>query len=157
MRLLSIDPGLAVTGWATWTAQGRLFEADFIKGLPSSSSMCVRLDYIISALPQDYDTVVVEMPEVYSTKAASKGDANDLMKLAVLVGGIVYGKTRLNSITETPLPKEWKGQVKKPVTKARCQRDLSIIEKRAVPKGAPFDTWDAIGLGLWYLKKNKLR
>jgi hypothetical protein len=139
--LLAIDPGKD-TGWATFIG-GALVSCGL--GFPN----------------HNIDRAVIEKPQVYR-RALSKGDPNDLITLAVQVGRyaerLEHGGARVDLVT----PAEWKGQVPKDVHHQRIRKELTGRESDAVDlAGAPsrklHNVLDAVGLGLWLLKKEGLR
>lgn len=99
------------------------------------------------------DTTVVEWPKVYRV-GRSKGDPNDLLLLAALVGGV---SCRLGARTVSPVPSEWIGSLPKtttgdPLDSPRGRliwRLLDASERAAVV--VSHDSLDSAGLGLWAL------
>jgi len=163
-RILSIDPGVKHAGVAYWMEHSGLYylELAYLATLAGTPTLARS----VSEMPQacelghvQYIThVVVELPQVYS-RDKSKGDPNDLIKVAAVAGAIskgVFAEAR-----SFVLPAEWKGAAPKDVTEARCRSYLmdSELVKIDLPKAKSLqhNVWDAIGIGLWYLKKNKLR
>lgn len=96
----------------------------------------------------DPDTIVLEVPQVY--QMTGKGDPNDLIHLAGIVGGIA---AIANRPTVTLRPREWKKQVKKEVMLARIENRLSPDERKCINRGMPanlrHNVIDAIGIGLY--------
>lgn len=171
--IVTIDPGLHHTGVAIWDHHlGRYF-------LKRAHLVTVHCDNLAEtaylqareAFIGDYpfEAVIVELPQVY-TRDKSKGDPNDLIAVAAVAGAIMDHYIRY-STSETDkqlvLPFAWKGNVPKETKskqnpiKNRCVADLVPQEMGNVvlPKAVKIqhNVWDAVGLGLWYLKKNKLR
>ena len=162
--LLTIDPGLTCCGWAFWN-RGVLVKC----GL--SRTQEVELDRRVQAhgeeiMEEIQDTphpliLVIEKPEVYPQRFM-KGDPNDLIDLAVVVGGIV-AQVSASLDTQLILPKTWKGQVPDDVLQPRTLaklRDLEVAAvKNPVPLGKPrtvppslkHNMMDAVGIGLWAL------
>lgn len=96
--------------------------------------------------------LILELPQVYQ-RGISRGDPNDLIQLAALVGTI---QARFRVATTVYLPREWKGQVPKEIIEARAKGNLSASElsKVEVPaKSLAHNVWDAVGLGLVYLTR----
>lgn len=99
-----------------------------------------------------YSTVLVvcEFPKVYP-RGKSKGDPEDLLQLAAVVGAIgpdvIYR------------PYEWKGQTPKVISIARTQAALTDEERARVRlprnKKHQLDVWDAVGIGLYHLRAKR--
>lgn len=92
--------------------------------------------------------VVVEGMKIYPPRIQKVPPA-DILAVQTIVGALLSmpcGK-RLS-----PLAAEWKGQLVKKVHHARIEGKLSATEK-LVAKDASEHAWDAIGLGLWGLKR----
>lgn len=143
MHLLSIDPGRD-TGWAFWV-DGYLTEC----GLTSVEADNCRAKYLFPWV----DETIIELPQVYRA-AQSKGDPNDLIKVAVEVG---QWKERAKKARCTLVhPAEWKKQVPKDIHHNRVMECLYTYERGKIPplpKTKAHNVLDAIGLGLWYLKR----
>lgn len=153
--IASVDPGTRESGVALWDAvSGRLTHAFLIK----AGGWIAMASAVKEAIPA-CDRLVIEIPQIY-VRSRSKGDPNDLIKLAACAGAIVG---RLPSGVEIlcARPADWKGQTPKEVTRSRCLTALSPDEIRSVrlpsAKGLQHNVWDAVGLGLWYLRRLGLR
>lgn len=161
--IASIDPGIHESGIACWDSiSGHLFHA-FSLPIPGSlrgprawKTMAWTVKEALPAL----DALVIEIPQVYETRARSKGDPNDLIQLAACVGAIV-GQLPTGVEVSCVKPAEWKGQVKKEVTQARCLTILTEEEKQRIKlpsaKSLAHNVWDALGLGLWHLDRLGIR
>lgn len=102
-------------------------------------------------------TVVIERPQVY-VAAKLKGDPNDLISIAGVVGAIGTLYWQDGSKIVTYLPREWKGTVPKAVTELRVDKRLSDDEKKRVEwpaKSLSHNVYDAIALGLFYAGRGK--
>lgn len=176
--LLSVDPGLRKSGAALWH-DGELLAAKLIeskseaKEIPILVEMMTRLICSIGAphpdgqrgllgLARDGLQLVCERPRTYSGRAG-RGDANDLIAVALVVGALLG---RLSCPTALPLPEEWKGGIPKPKTKVEYLRDGYPVEERVRAKLSPveaarvewprdwrkkMDVSDALGIGLYAL------
>lgn len=154
--LLTIDPGMTGTGIATWD-DGELQFARVITTEPGNFLVRVR-EIVDRVRPYSYTGrsvleqrhIVIEQPQTYAGRAA-KGDANDLIKLANLVGAL----SMLADEVELVTPAKWKGQAPASVVEARCRKKLTDVEKLRIelPRNIKHrtDVWHAIGLGLWKL------
>lgn len=158
--VVSVDPGVHLMGVALWLA-GQLRRAELIKFTdPLESGK--RLQQWIN-LNSAWD-LVIEKPQVYA-RSKSKGDPNDLIDLAMVVG--MATSVCKNKVTVYK-PAEWKGQIKKPTRKnepypveERCRVRLTLKELANIVLPRPWrqkmDVWDAVGIGLRHLKNEGLR
>jgi hypothetical protein len=144
ITLVSIDPGTC-TGVALWTAGG----------LHSCHVQSVAYDVLERVMSRC--NVIVELPQVYRS-GQSKGDPNDLIKVAREVGRWEERAARHGMPFETVLPNAWKGQVPKPIHHARAREMLSPHEVAVLdwelahtPKTDAHNMMDAVALGLWKL------
>jgi hypothetical protein len=82
-----------------------------------------------------------------------KGDQNDLIAVATVVGAVCAGN-RWESIRLVE-PREWKGTIKKAIFAERIEGRLTTQEKETVllpgNKKLALDVWDAVGIGLFDL------
>jgi hypothetical protein len=135
---LAIDPGLHVCGVAIFDGSALSYA-----GLLHPREITPEL-----VKP---DWLIVELPQVYA-RSKSKGDPNDLIALAVVVGRLL----ERFDMGLTVLPRQWKGQCTKAVTEARLKRDLSPVEWARIPtkpKALVHNAVDAAALGHFFLKK----
>lgn len=156
--LISVDPGLRACGVAAFADQ-RLLWAGYVKNPDEARwrSMVHAVDRAVSerclASPSD---LAIEIPQIY-VQSRWKGDQNDIVMLAGLVGAFVYffGGRGGSKIYR---PAEWKGQVTKEITELRVKKRLFTEElaKVVLPpaKSLMHNVWDAIGLGLHHLDRN---
>jgi hypothetical protein len=104
------------------------------------------------------DWIICEVPQIYKD---SPGDPNDLVAVSMVAGALCATIPALN--VHTVKPKEWKGQVPKQVHHPRIWRQLVGMElavaTAAKEKYGPrfHNAMDAIGLGLWKLRKEGKR
>jgi hypothetical protein len=154
VRLVAIDPGVRHLGVAVFD-NGRLVRARLVE--------IENLTEITYAICRE---VVIEKPQVYPK---SPGDPNDLIDLAIVVGRIAghFEVAQPLSRSQPPRfsfykPSQWKGQTPKPIHHARIRAELerqgtlSCVEiPRA--KSLAHNIWDAVGLGLFHIKKTKGR
>ena len=163
---LFIDPGLKCCGWGLfrdlYLVKAGLSRTKFKTVEERTRDHCS--NFINAGLLEKVDIVVIEKPQVYQQRMW-KGDPNDLIDLAIVVGGIV-ANTRPTVIVRTVTPREWKGQLPKEVTEARTRRTLTkrgeqdALENPVVlgqPKGAPesllHNMMDGIAIGLAHLQR----
>jgi hypothetical protein len=151
MLTLGIDPGND-TGWAIVTARGQLLACGL--GAPPHPS---------TLHPEGVSKVIIEKPQVYQGRS-SKGDPNDLIKLAIGVGR--YLERYCMYSTETVLPREWKGTVDPDVLCRRVVKSLVSSERNILDRaiaslaraklsedtltsGKRHNVIDAVGLAKW--------
>jgi hypothetical protein len=146
--MLAIDPGGGVRrerqGWA-------LFESGWLlqcgNGIPSVPSV---------------NYLVVEKPQVYR-QAKQKGDPNDLIDLAVLVGQAIERYTCSDPARHRVyLPAQWKGQVPKDIHHRRIMGTIDVQRDQIrwlyqVPESYRHNVLDAVGLGLFLLHQERIR
>jgi len=166
--LLSVDPGLRGVGIALWS-NGQLVRAAYVRGNDrQDASFADAVDEMLTAvacwtavLAYPVDRLVIERQRVYGGRAA-RGDASDLIDVAVVVGAIVG---RLSVPTRIVLPQEW-GCAEKSVNMERVKRDLSPAEltrvelpgsRGRVNKKLSENVWDAAAIGLAELRHLKMR
>ncbi len=135
--LLTIDPG-AHTGWALF--RGTSLQAC---GLTTPAKW--------SNMPGPPCDVLIEEPTLYRH---GKARPADVMALQLKVGQLKGWLESVGCKVELVQPRTWKHSVPKPIHHARISKALTDAERR-LAEGARGDTWDAIGLGLWKLKRMK--
>ncbi|QSQ10774.1 hypothetical protein [Myxococcus landrumensis] len=165
--LVALDPGLRECGVALFDLDsGELLAADMpinperkARGLVAWAGMAKSVAWFVAlhltarraAGASVSLTVASECPQVY-TAGKSKGDPNDLIELAGVVGRVAgaLGATSERSY----LPREWKGTLDGDVMveriKARVDErpheHLRVQLPRA--KDKQHNVWDAVGIGL---------
>jgi hypothetical protein len=142
--LIAIDPGVHYCGVATYE-QGTLLLGEYYSVLET-------IDYLKAHLDCKTNLVIVEKPQIYPR---AKGDPNDLIDLAVVVGQVI---SFANDYT-TYKPREWKGQVPKDVMVNRIKSKLSTKEishiSPRIRTSKLHNVYDAIGIGLFALGRLK--
>jgi hypothetical protein len=140
--ILAVDPGLNACGWAA-----RIGERPIVPGTirPKTFTIRDRVNEIIRQLPRmpggrRWDILVVEKPQVYEGRK-SKGDPNDLVNLALVVGAVMA--TIPAGIFLDPLPNAWKGAVPKHIHHRRIRRRVPGLPRCSM------DAMDAVGLLLY--------
>jgi hypothetical protein len=148
--LVSVDPGLRSCGVAYWK-EGVLQAAQLVLGDKKARdaaawrAMTDNLHHEV--LDFTGSPVAIEFPQVYRY---GKGDPNDLLQLAVIVGGCFSWTDNLHVYR----PREWKRQVPKNIMCQRIQDRLTEEERRRVALPVPslaHNVWDAVGIGLHHL------
>lgn len=144
MNLLSIDPGKGIrTGHAVFE-DGILFQAG--NGLPCPEE----------GFYKKIDLVVIERPQWRGI--GSKENIADLLVLAELVGEYAQLFRSSGIEVERVWPSTWKGSVPKDIHQKRILAKLSpdeieVIPKRPRAKDHDHNILDAVGVGLWKLRR----
>jgi hypothetical protein len=143
VNLITIDPG-RITGWSIWNASGVLLAA----GTASLDEL-----FKPGRLPAPVagTLVLIEMPRAYGGR--TKGDPDDLLDLAMIVGEIKRHYQAAGCTVELVWPRTWKGTVPKPIHNARVLNALNDQELRLLPRIRNHNMVDAVGLGLWKLRR----
>lgn len=164
--ILAIDPGLHACGCAIFDANtsNELLWAGLVKNpidvhpenpsYPSGlwNSMVDAVDTELHVLGYEPDRLAIELPQVYIA-SRSKGDPNDLIALAGLVGAFTHW---FRGMTFLYLPREWKGSVPKKIMNDRVLKHLSEEERVKIeksPKSLQHNVYDGVGIGLRHLKR----
>ena len=153
MYTLAIDPSIKHTGVALFLGQELQWARVVTSAEPTSASREVRYkamaDLIKEAVgPAIPAELILEFPEIYPRHPARP---NDLMLLAGLTGYLAGSIEALKVITY--LPKQWKGQLPKDVCITRVSSKLTPTELWRVSAGDKTDAWDAVGIGLFRLRR----
>lgn len=164
MALLAIDPGKA-TGVALFGGSARPLperdanqrEGDLVRATVCTVEEC--LLFIENAAPirrgKPAGDCIIEIPQVYPGQQ-QKGDQNDLINLAVMVGRYSDHAISVGFKIKLVKPREWKGQLPKDVCWRRVKETLtsSELDRLAkVPKSRAHNMHDAVGLGTWFQKR----
>lgn len=156
MRLIAFDPGLHHVGWALLDPELR---ACGLMPLGESFDACRAILAATTFL--DAHVAAVELPRVYQR---GRADPDDLVRLA-FVAGMLAQKYPSSRIVR---PHDWKGNVPKVAPKGwagyiihrRTLEILSIAEQGIyleeldrIPASLRHNVCDAVGLGLWAVKR----
>jgi len=151
MILKSVDPGLRTCGVALWR-DGVLTRADLVLGSPKALGFDAWYPMALAVGKHRSDELAIELPQVY-TRGLSKGDPNDLIQLAVIVGMIADS----HPMVSIYLPRQWKGQTPKDVMTRRIKGKLTDEELACIvlptQRSLQHNVWDAIGIGLHHLER----
>lgn len=132
--LLAIDPGKTRCGYA-----------HFVEGVLAECGMWT----VGACFPCTPHAIVCEVPSVYDTRGR-RGDQQDLISVAVSAGRAIEASGAV--VCELVQPRTWKGQVPKKAHHARMALVLKDDEM-VLLSGQDHNVWDAVGLGLWKLKR----
>ena len=152
MKLAAIDPGVHEIGWAIFNG-AELEAAGLIEG-SLLSHLSKELEFLFDH--HKPSAAVVEIPQVYQQRSW-KGDPNDLISVAVVAGVAVAALSRY-TVVELVRPHAWKGNRPKNVdnrlTRTRLNAGERIkVETCGVSKGKRHNVVDAVGIGLWKLRR----
>lgn len=139
-EVLSIDPGVHRVAFAIFSA-GVLRRAVLLR---------IEDDAGLYALPSAPLDVVIEMPRVYPA-SRQKGDPNDLLRLACVVGRLQEHYLREGKLVHLVEPRTWKGTLAKEAMTERIKGRLATSERTSVElpaKALEHNVWDAVGIGL---------
>ncbi len=101
----------------------------------------------------DVDEVVCELPDHWSVAGFQARESGSIEKLAFMCGLFYAMRNDVGQFTYT-LPRGWKGQLSKDVTKNRLERDYTGKGKKYTTKEwkeLDHNVADAIGIGHWRL------
>lgn len=171
--LLAIDPGKNALGWAYYSGGGILMATGVVRAehIPASVGGAAVTDvarHVLNELELLLCTfepaagLVVEQMQIYKGPQ-QKGDPNDLIELTYISGGVHrLPIVRRDAEHVLAVPHDWKGQAPKDVMKTRIrdslrdlERQLFAVSVQSVPASLQHNAWDAVGLGLWALKRAK--
>jgi hypothetical protein len=152
-HLVSLDPGLRGCGVAWWHANGSLAHVAYLRNpVKKGDGPGAWMGYDSVVLYDNRpDYFISEVPQVYRA-GASKGDPDDLIQLAGVVG--VFAQAFRATTHFGVKPREWKGQVPKDVHHARLVKTLTPEELAMVEAAAPpslrHNVLDAVGIGRYW-------
>ena len=153
--LVSLDPGLRGSGVAWWAEDGSLLFVDYLRNPVKKGDgpgAWVGFD-LLPLYDNRPDYFISEVPQVYRA-GASKGDPDDLIQLAGVVG--VFSNIFRATTHFGVKPREWKGQVPKDVHHARLVKTLTPEEMAMIDRAAPpslrHNVLDAVGIGRYFFQ-----
>ena len=153
--LVSLDPGLRGSGVAWWAEDGTLLFVDYLRNpVKKGDGPAAWMGYDLVTPWDDRPYYFIsEVPQVYRA-GASKGDPDDLIQLAGVVGVFAH---KFRATTHFGVkPRDWKGQVPKDVHHARLVKTLTPEEMAMVERAAPpnlrHNVLDAIGIGRYFFE-----
>ncbi len=162
--LISVDPGAANVAWAVFrdrvlVATGREVVSPKHPALrpyevTEEFLMCVTsvpgLNESTHAENGTRPVLLIEKPQVYTGAGKSKGDPNDLIDVALVVGALLEIGGRLWWTCETVKPFTWKGNLPKKLSLQRLKKALAPEEAVHV-HFADHNIVDAACIGMWKL------
>jgi hypothetical protein len=155
--VLGIDPGAKSLGLSIFS-NGALSGAWYFEGTPKQ--LADKAEHAVETIGGRVDVVVLEAMVSYPGRASARAWATALDLLQVTrTGAFIAGHLRPN-IFQGPTAVEWKGTVPKAIHQKRILKTLSPLElgtwaqfKSCMPPARAHNALDAIGLGLWHLKR----
>lgn len=104
------------------------------------------------------ELVVMEYPKIYDRRRW-KGDPNDL--LPITAAGAHLAGTLHPMRFKIGMPEDWKGQTPKKVQNVRDRgvlslAELAVVDAVSLAPSKMHNVIDAIGVGLWELKRNAI-
>ncbi len=155
-HILAIDPGLRATGYA-YFRHGTLAQCG-IKGSRArerAEAAAVIGRELAVEFRRPLDALIVEVPQVYQARLL-KGDPNDLVSVALVAGATLQLPALIRLAVS---PHQWKGNVPKEVTRSRVLFGISpaerlLISESGVAPSLQHNIYDAVGIGLWYLRRH---
>jgi len=150
--LITVDPGKHLQGIAVFQnmilLQAGIVEAASLRGMTQG----------LFALCSEFEPAagVVEIPRVYQQRDW-KGDPQDLIAITIRAGISIAALAPFCE-PQCVHPNTWKGNVPKKIHNQRVldklnEVELEIVDKSGVTKTKKHNMIDAIGLGLWKLKR----
>ena len=151
-NIIAIDPGVH-TGIAFF--ENSILQKALTLGMPAAKKDGLELKNAITYLCVEIARsgvkhAYIENPSIYDRKRW-KGNPNDLIKVAN-VAGMCFAACSLYCQAHFVKPTEWKGQTEKAIDNKRTLQLLSDAE-HSIAKGQSDHVLDAIGIGLWALKR----
>ena len=147
--MVAIDPGKHASGWAVFI-EGKLTSCGFTNDWRQVWCSYMRCPPLKLA--------IIEAPRVYDRRRW-KGDPNDLIDISI-AGGILVGALRPEEI-KIIRPQDWKGQTPKDIQAERTLAKLTEAERMQIEgvttKSKLHNVIDAVGIGLWELKRCQTR
>lgn len=154
VRLISIDCGVRGCGVALFL-DGALHAATYVRnpvrrGQHAGSAQAMAREVAYYCKEFRPNVLAIETMQWYDA-TSQLGDQNDLGGVQ-LVAGAIIGK--LNLLTTSYLPREWKGSIDGDTCTERIIERLSVNEKQAfahVSESVDHNGWDGVGIGLKHL------
>lgn len=148
MSILAIDPGVKGCGAAWFLHDGKLVRAWYEKEFNPDSD-----NWDVSWTLACVRKVLIEKPQTVGGRAV-RGDANDLIALAMRIGELSALFRQWGAKVEYVSPRGWKGTQPKDICHKRVRHRLEAQGTLAnvhLPKNKKLqlDVLDAVGIGLY--------
>jgi hypothetical protein len=153
--LVAVDPGKELAGVA-YFRDDTLVAAALIRPDPATPYWVARFvaEWVQREVKEPLDAILCEAQQIYP--GPRKADPNDLLPLAYVAGAV---QARINAGQYgLVLPRVWTGGVPKDVRVRKVLNELTpeetdVFNEVAGPKGKMHNVVDAIGIGLFALKR----
>lgn len=146
----AIDPGKHAVGISVFNyATQDLVAAFWLDGFDDPSKLARALRTRLKGLGA-FIWATIEVPQIYQT-AQQKGPQKDLIDVTLTAGACALALLDLGATVKFLEPREWKGQIPKPVTQRRVDKALTQKEAALISwpiKSKAHNVYDAIHLGL---------
>ncbi len=145
LLMMSVDPGTKATGWAIWDRNAMV-----LCGLARGKNWI----HTVREVPKmQVERLWLEDQQIYRN---SNVDAHSLLAVSRVVGALAFHVPA--DQVELVRPAAWKGQVPKDVCNRRTHARLTpaekvLLELAKCPKSLEHNLMDAIGIGLWAVKR----
>lgn len=164
--LVTIDPGASGTGVAVFNRHDgmlkacRVFDSKKISWRDRCNEIVESVDFYVRTrgLTVPDFRILCEYPAFFPTAAGmTSARSGALVKLAYLCGRFdeslqSVGKFELVAVAE------WKGQASKDIINSRIAKQIpESVRSQAGMSSSQSHDWDAVGIGLWWLKQEKSR
>lgn len=145
MWLVALDPAKKRCGVAVFRA-GRLCTASTLHNTNPRHLPGDVLEYVYGGVPFTTPlTWVTEYPVIYQQARVNEPNLRGLVELIERIEERIG-----HEMTHIEPPSTWKGNLSKRATKHRVRKRLDADELDAIYDDSG-DTYDAIGVGLWYV------
>jgi len=146
--IAGVDTGLRRCGVALFE-DGTLIWAQLVEADGAGDDVFAMAHAVAGALPKRPGQVFVEVPQQYPSSPVPR---KSLEQLTLVAGAITHALSA--SDVSRIYPRQWKGQVPKPVMLRRIQSHLTdpektLVEDLSLPTSTAHNVWDAVGICLW--------
>ena len=152
--ILAIDPGLRACGVA-WFEKERLVRAALISvpKMENDAAAFLEMANAVYIASPEIVSLAIEYPQQYKNSPVPR---ESVQKLVGVIGALSVKFS--GAKTTYYLPRQWKGQVPKPVMQRRILARLDGDEQALIPKlpvSKLHNVFDGIGIGLHHIGRLK--
>jgi len=159
--ILSIDPGFRYLGYAVLTKE-EILGAGLVTNLqdpdvpswPKSNypPSFLNLAYLLREFNWcESPLAIIEFPQVHRDTP----NPNDIIKLSAACGAYSSILQAAGFTVQWISPREWKGNVPKPIMFKRILAKVREEEYSKIDKPKNHNVIDAVGIGLWLIKRQR--